>query len=781
MDRCSVISLKDIKKIKSINSEYVIITDKDYEFNFNFNKIINFMQYNNYQLYALCPYNGNHRLIKKYGLVNINDGYFNFYLECFIIKKSLIEECKYENEYGILMYLYNNATYYYQSYDRLDINIVYTDKNKNTFYIDKNWYLDDMKTICELSKNCKGNGINYLFNMYLLKLSYNIRQVENSIINDSEYNEFLKLSREFLNNVDDIYINTTNIGRNINITKTVIYYILKIKYGIVKYKLSNKYIKYKDNVDYVFDNSVIIHCINYKKGYLYFDCSYDKMCYELSGINIYQNDKAINYNLTNIYDGKKIFGREYYNNIVFTFKIKLSNANIIFKSNDSEKIHISFSSNISSRLISNRKNSYWNVGDKCLKCCDNVIKIEKKNTFINEIKYIISEFKHKKFKTIKPFIVRSCYFLTYLFYKDKDIMVSYDKLYKGGDCGEYIFRYISDNTPTKAYYIINKNTNTYNKLKKKYKNILIYGSLKCKIICLNANHILASDSLAASFCSFNGYMREYNKSLFNAEIHCIQHGVTMQNMYHRQNRIFDNNKLYFITSNYEQKNLLKEEYGYSKENLIITGLARYDGLKSDSKGVILIIPTWRVDVASSTSSGKVRPYNNNFKYTNYFKIYNSLINNKCIIDMAQKNNYKIKFLIHPTLISNIKDYDKNEYVEILPSNIVDYEDILVESNVMITDYSGVQYDFAYMKKPIIYYHNDDLPPSYGNGEMDYLNIGFGDIARCEEDVVNLLKKIINSNCKLSKKYDKRVDTFFKYLDYNNCKRIYEAIKKYERE
>ena len=54
MDRCSVISLKDIKKIKSINSDYVIITDKDYEFNFNFNKIINFMKYNNYQLYALC-------------------------------------------------------------------------------------------------------------------------------------------------------------------------------------------------------------------------------------------------------------------------------------------------------------------------------------------------------------------------------------------------------------------------------------------------------------------------------------------------------------------------------------------------------------------------------------------------------------------------------------------------------------------------------------------------------------------------------------------------------
>ena len=61
------------------------------------------------------------------------------------------------------------------------------------------------------------------------------------------------------------------------------------------------------------------------------------------------------------------------------------------------------------------------------------------------------------------------------------------------------------------------------------------------------------------------------------------------------------------------------------------------------------------------------------------------------------------------------------------------------------------------------------------------DIGFGGIAKCEEDVVSLLIDIINSNCRLNKKYDKRVNEFFKYLDYNNCKRIYEAIKKYKRE
>lgn len=779
MNNISVVSIKDLKNIKNINSEYIIISDKEY--NYDFNRIICFMKENNYNLYALCPYNDNKSLIKKYNEIDIESGYFNFYLESFIIKKELLNKCKYDNEIGILMYLYDNNDKYYQSNDRLDVDIVYTDKNKNSLYINKSWYLDDMKMLCKLSKDSVKNGKNYLFNMYLLKLYYNVRQVENSFLNDEEYKEFIKLSKELLDNIDDKYINTNNVRLNININKNIVYYVLNIKYNNVKYKLSDNYIKCKDNVDDVNTNSIIVHCINYKDGYLYFDCSYDKYSFLLSNVNIYVDNNKIDYDNTNIYLGNKIFGREYYNDVVFSFKVSLNNKNIIFKNKNGSKINISFSNNVSSRLITNRKNSYWNVSNKCIKCIDNKICIEKKNTFKNEILFNISEFRHKKFKIIKPFIVRFVYYLTHIFYKNKDIMVTYDKLYKGGDCGEYIFKYINNNTKSNIYYIVNKNTNTYNKLKKNYKNILIYGSLKCKIICLNAKHILASDSLAASFCSFNGYMRDYCKNLFNASVHCIQHGVTMQNMYHRQNRIFDNNKLYFISSKYEQRNLLKSEYGYSKDNLIFSGLARYDGLKSKPKGVILIIPTWRVDVATTTSSGNVRPYNNNFKYTNYFKIYNSLINNKHIIEMAKKYNYKIKFLIHPTLISNISDYDKNDYVEIIPSNKVDYEDILVESNIMITDYSGVQYDFAYMKKPIIYYHNDDLPPSYGNGEMDYLNIGFGGIAKCEEDVVSLLIDIINSKCKLSKKYEKRVNDFFEHLDFNNCKRIYEAIKKYEGE
>ncbi len=649
----------------------------------------------------------------------------------------------------------------------------------NKDYLKKDWYLKDLKRLIkELDSNIDNQK--GLLDEYLEKLVKNIRQIENSILNDKEYDEFLSLSHEFLNGISDKLLNTQNITSTVKIPKNIIYYLLNIKYKNVKYSLKDDNIVYKEIVDNIKDNKIKILTINYKDGYLYFDAQMDGVSFDLSKIQLIVNSKNEKIEETNIYAGYKIFGRVYYNDVIFKFRVKLSNAfSIKFKNVNGSRIKLLFSDNVSSRLVSNRKNSYYNIEDKYIKCINNEIRIYDKkafSTFNNEIKYFVSELRHKKTKCLKPAFVRFMYFLTRCKYKNKNIYVTYDKIFKGGDCGEYMFRYLNDNTKERAYYIVNKDTMTYKKLKKKYRRrLLIFGSLKCKLVCLNAKYILSTDSEAASFCSFNKYMREYNKGLFSFENLHIQHGVTMQNMAHRQNRVFDNHKMYFVTSKYEKNNLLDPKYGYDKADLIESGLARFDGLHGDSENIILITPTWRVDVASSVGSGKVRPYNENFKHTEYFKVYNGLINNKKLIEIAKEKSYKIVFLIHPTLISNIVDYDKNEFVEIIPSNEIDYEDMLIKAKIMVTDYSGVQYDFAYMHKPIVYYHNDDLPPSYNNGAMDYEKIGFGPISKTEECVVSEIEKIINNDSLISDKYDKRINDFFYYNDFESCKRIYDAI------
>ena len=41
----------------------------------------------------------------------------------------------------------------------------------------------------------------------------------------------------------------------------------------------------------------------------------------------------------------------------------------------------------------------------------------------------------------------------------------------------------------------------------------------------------------------------------------------------------------------------------------------------------------------------------------------------------------------------------------------------------------------------------------------------------------MIIKYIESDCQMEKKYVRRVDKFFKYHDHNNCKRVYDEIRK----
>jgi hypothetical protein len=48
-----------------------------------------------------------------------------------------------------------------------------------------------------------------------------------------------------------------------------------------------------------------------------------------------------------------------------------------------------------------------------------------------------------------------------------------------------------------------------------------------------------------------------------------------------------------------------------------------------------------------------------------------------------------------------------------------------------------------------------------------------------QDIVNDLHndEIVEKECKMEEKYVNRVDNFFKYIDCNNCERIYNEILK----
>ena len=109
-------------------------------------------------------------------------------------------------------------------------------------------------------------------------------------------------------------------------------------------------------------------------------------------------------------------------------------------------------------------------------------------------------------------------------------------------------------------------------------------------------------------------------------------------------------------SKQEYQSFLSQNYGYSENNIKLTGFPRYDNLQhsKNQERIILIIPTWRINIKGTidplTSKSIYSPF---FKKTEYFEFYNGLINDPNLIQAMKKYDYKGYFCLHPSFSSQM--------------------------------------------------------------------------------------------------------------------------------
>lgn len=363
--------------------------------------------------------------------------------------------------------------------------------------------------------------------------------------------------------------------------------------------------------------------------------------------------------------------------------------------------------------------------------------------------------------------------------KGRPVWIFFDKLYKGGDNGEYLFDYVFRNVPeVMPCYIVAADSPDYPRLTAKYgKNILAFDSRRQKLMVMKADLIFFTHAKAYKYCGFEKQMEVCMRGELKAGLVCIQHGLTMQDIPQYQNRMVDNTLAYFCASPREIENLRQPIYGYGEGVLHLTGLPRFDGLVSDDRKQILIAPTWRRDVVTlGNKTGSAKEYNARFKDSVYFHVYHDLINDPKLNEWAERYGYKIVFLVHPTVGAQCRDFTAPDTVDVVNGAEVQYEPYLTQSSLMVTDYSGVQYDFAYMRKPVIYYHPEELPPQYGSGHFSYEEDGFGPIVTGRAELVERICAAMEQGCPMGGEYEERVDAFFPYKDHDNCRRICDTIK-----
>lgn len=435
--------------------------------------------------------------------------------------------------------------------------------------------------------------------------------------------------------------------------------------------------------------------------------------------------------------------------------------------------------------LSNHKRAYYNYDKYTIFNKQNYILIKNKNiiqTIKSEILFNLSLIKHKHLKSLA---YRILHYIFKIFYR-KPIWIISDREAYAGDNGEALFKYVNNNDEKKhnVYFAIDKKSKDVERIKK-YGKVLYYNTYRYKIMFTISDFIISSHADEYVYNPF-GRSYKYIKNLCHFKYVFLQHGVIKHDMSGWLNK-FDRDFDIFIVSSKEEFDLVakNEKCGYDDGVIKITGLARYDYLTSndESDKTIMFAPTWRANlVGKLIPNTQERGYNIDFKNSSFCKFYNKLFADEDLIKILKKYNYKVRFCLHPSLKNQVKDFKLDNDNFILVKNI-NYNKEFCNNKLLITDYSSVSYDFAYLKKPIIY-NVFDIDEFYKGhicsmGNYDIEKQGFGEVAKSYNELKKLIIKYIENECKIEKEYLDRINNYFHFHDQNNCKRIYEEILKIE--
>ena len=226
--------------------------------------------------------------------------------------------------------------------------------------------------------------------------------------------------------------------------------------------------------------------------------------------------------------------------------------------------------------------------------------------------------------------------------------------------------------------------------------------------------------------------------------------------------------MYTCTSFFEQ-NIKNSDWKIPLKNTAVTGIARFDNyaieaVDKKSMNKILYLPTWR-DWDYSSSSEE-------FKQTESYKAIVNFLRNKDLARFLKDRNVIIYVRLHPFVSQFIQNFTS------VSNNIritnTDISELIVNMDVLITDYSSIAVDFFYLKKPVIFYQYDQakflkLRGSY----LNYKNELFGELCRNEDSLMTALNLVLSQQ---SDNYSELRNKLFTFNDHDNSQRIIDSIE-----
>lgn len=374
---------------------------------------------------------------------------------------------------------------------------------------------------------------------------------------------------------------------------------------------------------------------------------------------------------------------------------------------------------------------------------------------------------------IKLIIAYICACFIKLFNKNyRNVWIVSERGIDARDNGYHFFKYLNNSHPEiKSIYIIDSNSADYKRVSEigecinynSFKHFLVFALAKVRI----SSSVWGGDVPIADY-----YKKLKLQNISKKKVVFLQHGITKDYL---PSLMYPYIKIdLFVCGARPEYEYINNYFNHPSGVVKYTGFARFDSLNGDCKqNHILIMPTFRkYEIYKSLDD---------FKNTEFYKKWMELLNNEKLFAILENTNTKLIFYPHIMFQKYIGTfYSSSKNIVFANFDNYDVQDLLKSCKMLITDYSSVFFDIAYMNKPIIYYQFDkdeyiNKHYDFTKGYFNYEKLGFGKVAYEQKELLSELESITNNNFKNDDFYSARSDYFFEYRDKNNCERIYNAI------
>lgn len=368
----------------------------------------------------------------------------------------------------------------------------------------------------------------------------------------------------------------------------------------------------------------------------------------------------------------------------------------------------------------------------------------------------------------------------------RDAWVLMDRIHDAGDSGEVLFRWLrTHRAEINAWFVVEQDTPDWRRLRREFgRRVVAHGSMRWRALMANCSNLLSSHADAP-------IMRppeivEFTRPTWRFTF--LQHGVIKDDL---SSWLGSKDIDVFVTSTPQERDSIAGDdtsYPFTTKEVQLTGLPRFDRLQeiaarfpADARDLVLVTPTWRQWLVHNLDVGSQRrELGQKVLDSDFVHQWMELVASPDLAEACRRHGVTLGFLPHPNLQALLPQLDLPDHVLALSYDDGDVQELFARTRVLVTDYSSIAFNAAYLGTPVVYFQFDeDLVLTGGHvgrrGYFDYRRDGFGPVTETAAGSVAAIAAALDHGPEPAAPYGERIASTFPQRDGRCCERVVEAV------